>query len=571
MKIQEEYSSEQYTWDFLKGGGFIQVNEQSKSASAILVYPTENAEKAALVLGKHIIEESVNIDVGIWRDENVFVFFVTSKEEARSLFTTNVIKDQPRVLAVKIVSGRMCTVYTRSTIQEEVKETHWKADDTMTSLSKMISMSEKTLSGSHVRISYMPQPVHVNEDREDNVLERLWGYEISIIEAMSEKSGFTLAYHRPNDGEWGNIKKDGNQSYWSGIVGEVVYNRADIGMSAITIQQSRCKVVTPSVGYGTEGIQMFAPGPLPLPHFFALTRGFDFTSWIFIISVCILFPFVAFILLYPISKYNFQTTVLYTITVLFKACFTFYNLKGLRYGQISLLGVYLLLGTWLMASNIITMFYTCNLSAHLITPGYSKPIQDLEEAVSSNFPIKMYGIGAGIENEWRTSTDPEIRQFSSERKVLKFSQNYEVLDEVGSGRSIFVDWFTNRAIFDLRFPSSGKKKLIHLVDTGTKMSPKYTLGWQIRKRFRGKVAVSLMMSRLLEGGLVDKMFEDTFSKMYSELDLEEKKKILERRKERGLKPWSMKELEAPFLCLALMIGGSILALGGEIVHRKLYP
>ena len=230
-----------------------------------------------------------------------------------------------------------------------------------------------------------------------------------------------------------------------------------------------------------------------------------------------------------------------------------------------------MLGTWLMATTIITMFYTCNLSAHLITPGYSKPIQDLEEAVTSSFPIKMYGIGAGIENEWKTSKDPEIRQFALERKVLKFSQNYEVLDEVGSGSSIFVDWFTNRAVFDLRFPSSGKKKLIHLVDTGSKMSPRYTLGWQIRKRFRGKVAVSLMMSWLLEGGLVDKMFEDTFSQMYSELDIEERKIILERRKERGLKPWSMKELEAAFLCLALMIGGSLIALAGEIVHRMIYP
>ena len=69
MKIQDEYSSEQYTWDFLKGGGFIQVNEQVNRASAILVYPTENAEQAALVLGKHITEESINIDIGIWRDD----------------------------------------------------------------------------------------------------------------------------------------------------------------------------------------------------------------------------------------------------------------------------------------------------------------------------------------------------------------------------------------------------------------------------------------------------------------------------------------------------------------------
>ena len=59
--------------------------------------------------------------------------------------------------------------------------------------------------------------------------------------------------------------------------------------------------------------------------------------------------------------------------------------------------------------------------------------------------------------------------------------------------------------------------------------------------------------------------------MYSELDIEERKIILERRKERGLQPWSMKELEAAFLCLALMIGGSLIALAGEILHRMIYP
>ena len=29
--------------------------------------------------------------------------------------------------------------------------------------------------------------------------------------------------------------------------------------------------------------------------------------------------------------------------------------------------------------------------------------------LDSDIPIKMYGIGAGIENEWRTSTDPDIK------------------------------------------------------------------------------------------------------------------------------------------------------------------
>ena len=52
----------------------------------------------------------------------------------------------------------------------------------------------------------------------------------------------------------------------------------------------------------------------------------------------------------------------------------------------------------------------------------------------------------------------------------------------------------------LRFPDTGSKKLITLVDTGTKMSPKYIMAFHMRKRFRGKAVMSRMVTRLLEGG-----------------------------------------------------------------------
>ena len=48
----------------------------------------------------------------------------------------------------------------------------------------------------------------------------------------------------------------------------------------------------------------------------------------------------------------------------------------------------------------------------------------------------------------------------------------------------------------LRFPDTGSKKLITLVDTGTKMSPKYIMAFHMRKRFRGKAVMSRMVTRL---------------------------------------------------------------------------
>ena len=70
---------------------------------------------------------------------------------------------------------------------------------------------------------------------ENDQMQSLRGYEISTFEAIASKKGLTINYHRPEDNEWGKIKKSGNESAWSGMIGEVAYKRADVCLSAITI------------------------------------------------------------------------------------------------------------------------------------------------------------------------------------------------------------------------------------------------------------------------------------------------------------------------------------------------
>ena len=105
-----EHSVIVYTWDRVQD---IPAATDGARAAAFLVFPQQDAAKDALGLGKHVTEESVNIDVGIWSDENLFIFFVSSKEEAKNLFMTNIAKDQPAILAIRIVSSVLCVVYTR--------------------------------------------------------------------------------------------------------------------------------------------------------------------------------------------------------------------------------------------------------------------------------------------------------------------------------------------------------------------------------------------------------------------------------------------------------------------------
>ena len=99
-----------YTWEMVKN---MSVTENGVRAAAFLVFPQQDAAKDALELGEQVTEESLDIDTGIWRDENLFIFFVSSMEEAENLFMTKIVKDQPAILAIRIVSSVLCVVYTR--------------------------------------------------------------------------------------------------------------------------------------------------------------------------------------------------------------------------------------------------------------------------------------------------------------------------------------------------------------------------------------------------------------------------------------------------------------------------
>ena len=86
----DQASSEKYTWQFLDQGGRIVVNKEARRASVVLAFPADLASEAATMLGVHVVEDFIEVEVGIWRDENVFVFLVQSNEEAKKLFDTKV-------------------------------------------------------------------------------------------------------------------------------------------------------------------------------------------------------------------------------------------------------------------------------------------------------------------------------------------------------------------------------------------------------------------------------------------------------------------------------------------------
>ena len=122
------------------------------------------------------------------------------------------------------------------------------------------------------------------------------------------------------------------------MIGEVAYGRADISICGIVAERTRLKVASPSVSYGQEYVQIYVPGPSLLPSFFALLRPLDSWTWSSIAIVVIL-------------------------AIVFKELFMkyFYKIHGFNlYPSAIFNSVYIIFGTYLIMTNVLSTAYTCN-------------------------------------------------------------------------------------------------------------------------------------------------------------------------------------------------------------------
>jgi len=64
----------------------------------------------------------------------------------------------------------------------------------------------------------------------------------------------TVQYKSPEDGQWGGLKvnRATNETYWSGMVGELAYDRADVCTAFVGETKTRKKVLDFSVGFAAD-------------------------------------------------------------------------------------------------------------------------------------------------------------------------------------------------------------------------------------------------------------------------------------------------------------------------------
>ncbi|PSN52613.1 Ionotropic receptor 199 [Blattella germanica] len=119
----------------------------------------------------------------------------------------------------------------------------------------------------------------VEEESNDNTTLKYGGFEGYLISIIVEKLNLTLIYRPPppNDEKWGGLSEDGTVT---GLLGELLYNRADVGFAAWPLHQSVLVVLDALHPISQDAWKWWVPCAAKLPRLHGVFRMFSTHTWL---------------------------------------------------------------------------------------------------------------------------------------------------------------------------------------------------------------------------------------------------------------------------------------------------
>ncbi|GAA6105994.1 glutamate receptor ionotropic, delta-2 isoform X1 [Tachysurus ichikawai] len=113
----------------------------------------------------------------------------------------------------------------------------------------------------------------------ENVLgkpKKYQGFAIDVLDALSNYLGFKYEIYLAPDHKYGSQQADGS---WNGLIGELVFKRADVGISALTITPERESVVDFTTRYMDYSVGVLLKKAERTVDMFACLAPFDLSLW----------------------------------------------------------------------------------------------------------------------------------------------------------------------------------------------------------------------------------------------------------------------------------------------------
>ncbi|GFY52498.1 uncharacterized protein TNIN_168881 [Trichonephila inaurata madagascariensis] len=322
---------------------------------------------------------------------------------------------------------------------------------------------------------------------EQNKIKIVGGAEKAFLEMLSEVLNFEYEVKIPNDKEWGNLKN----GTWTGAIGMVHYNKADIAIGKISITEERKTVVDYSYPYDIEDLTFATKIPGFLPKTTAFITPFDIYTWCSILVLS--FLFLATLSFCQGTRCSFQRYVL--------KVFGYLLMQPLDIPTTTVKIRWLVL-TWLITARFIPLFYSVALLAFLTIPQEElsvKDIEELSEAIDKGtFKCKTFK-GASYTNTLTHNRQEMVRIIANhikENNYLIEPNKEEAINAMKDGRTAMIA--------SRHFLTSQ----LHNIFVSDDLFFTLTRAVVLKKEFCCKKTLNTLISRIRAAGLYKKILED---------------------------------------------------------------
>uniref|UniRef100_A0A667X085 Glutamate receptor n=1 Tax=Myripristis murdjan TaxID=586833 RepID=A0A667X085_9TELE len=213
----------------------------------------------------------------------------------------------------------------------------------------------------------------------ENVLgkpKKYQGFSIDVLDALSNYLGFKYEIYVAPDHKYGSLQADGQ---WNGLMGELVFKRADVGLSALTITPERESAVDFTTRYMDYSVGVLLRKAERTVDMFACLAPFDLSLWACIAGTVLLVG----ILVYLLNWLNPPRLPMGSVssTTLYNSMWFVYGSFVQQGGEVpyTTLATRMMMGVWWMFALIVISSYTANLAAFLTITRIENSIQSLQD------------------------------------------------------------------------------------------------------------------------------------------------------------------------------------------------
>jgi hypothetical protein len=223
------------------------------------------------------------------------------------------------------------------------------------------------------------------------------GIELRFIKLVAEELNLTLRFlpPPPNNEKWGNLT---NELTFTGLLGEVVYERADIGFGAWPLHPKLLEIMDATKSYYRDDWVWWVPCAKKVPRWKSISRVFLPETWSAVL-ISILFAVVVILCLVKCEKTEHK---------LYRNCANCVSSVWATVLGVSVphmpntISVRIFLISWIWYCLAINMVFQTFLTSFLIEPGLQHQMNSIGEILASKV---KYGYNQGFDIVVRDSAD----------------------------------------------------------------------------------------------------------------------------------------------------------------------